>query len=96
MPSAPKWLFDTVQLLMPAGTLIEVVETTYLSKSVKKIRFKGDFKKMDFKIGAYIDFRVSDTDARRYTVSYADPENGFIELIVHLHGNVWEVIIWIT
>jgi NADPH-dependent ferric siderophore reductase len=87
MPSAPKWLFDTVEHFIPKLPLVEVTHTQLLSRSVKKIRFKGDFKNAHFSVGAYIDFRVSDTEARRYTVSNADTQNGFMELIVHLHGN---------
>jgi len=86
MPSAPKWLFDTVDFLIPKLPLVEVSETEFLSQSVKKICFKGDFKKLNFSVGSYIDFRISDTEARRYTASYADTENGILEFIVHLHG----------
>jgi NADPH-dependent ferric siderophore reductase len=87
MPSAPKWLFDTVDLLMPKLPSTEVDDTKLLSPSVKKIRFKGDFGKLSIPVGAYIDFRVSDTQARRYTVSHADIANGMLECIIHLHGN---------
>ncbi|RYD99911.1 MAG: siderophore-interacting protein [Sphingobacteriales bacterium] len=87
MPSAPKWLFDSVEFLLPKLPLSEVTEALYLSPSVKKIRCSVNFKKMDFTAGTYIDFRVSDTEARRYTVAFADAENGIIEFIVHVHGN---------
>lgn len=87
MPSAPKWLFDAVDLLISKLPLVEVIYTELLSRSVKKIRFRGDFKNIHFPVGSYIDFRVSDTDARRYTVSNWDTENGFLEVIVHLHGD---------
>lgn len=86
MPSAPKWLFDAVDLLLPKLSSIEVADTEFLSQSVKKIRFKGDFTNLNFPVGCYIDFRVSDTEARRYTASYVDARNGTLEFIVHLHG----------
>jgi NADPH-dependent ferric siderophore reductase len=65
---------------------VEVTDTVFLSASVKKIRFRGDFKNLQFKVGSYIDFRVSGTESRRYTVSFADTRNGILEFIVHLHG----------
>jgi len=86
MPSAPKWLFNTVDLLLSKLPSVEVAGTELLSPSVKQIRFKGDFNNLNFPVGSYIDFRVSDTQARRYTASYVDAENGFLEFIVHLHG----------
>lgn len=48
---------------------------------------KGDFKKLDFQIGYYIEFRVNDTEYRRYMVSYGNSEKGIMETIVHLHGD---------
>lgn len=86
MPSAPKWLFDTLEFLTPKLPLIEVVETVFLSKSVKKICFKGDLKDIQFAVGSFIDFRVNDTEARRYSVSYSDIEKGLFEFIIYLNG----------
>lgn len=86
MPSAPKWLFDTLEFLTPKLPLTEVVETVSLSKSVKKISFKGDLKNVQFTVGSFIDFRVNDTEARRYSVSYADTEKGIFEFVVYLNG----------
>lgn len=87
MPSAPKWLFDTVELLTPKLPSVEVEDAVWLSPSLKKIRFKGHFDKLTLPVGAFCDFRVSDTQARRYTVSNADIANGMLEFIVHLHGD---------
>lgn len=86
MPSAPKWLFDTLDFLTPKLPLTEVVEAVSLSKSVKKICFKGDLKNVQFAVGSFIDFRINATEARRYTVSYADTEKGLFEFIVYLNG----------
>lgn len=87
MPSAPKWLFDiTERLLLPKIPLMEVSMSEYLSPTVKKIQFKGTFDSLQFQVGSYLDFRVSDTEARRYTVSYIDPQKETLEFIVHLHG----------
>jgi len=86
MPSAPKWLFDSVEFLLPKSPLAEITEIVLLSPSVKKIRCSGELKNFNFTVGSYIDFRVSDTEARRYTVSYADTKSGILEFIVHLHA----------
>lgn len=86
MPSAPKWLFDAVDLIITKLSSITISSIERLSPSLKRIQFKGDFSKINFPVGAYIDFRVNATDARRYTVSHVDIENGILDLIVHLHG----------
>jgi len=86
MPSAPKWLFDVVERLSAKLPPMEVSHIESLSPSIKRIRFKGDFTHLDFQEGYCIDFRVTDTDVRRYTLSLLDKENGVLELIVHLHG----------
>lgn len=86
MPNAPKWIFDVAERLLPKLPLMEVVQLELLSPSVRKILFNGDFRNLKYKVGSYVDFRVSDTEARRYTASYADSKNGVLELIVHLHG----------
>lgn len=88
MPSAPKWLFDFVdRLRISKSPLMTVVNTELISQGVKKIRFSGDFRKMDLKPGYYMDFRVGDTEARRYTISYIDNGKSVIEFIAHLHGD---------
>lgn len=86
MPNIPKWIFDVAERLLPKLPLMEVIHVELLSPSVKKIRFSGDFKSLNYKVGSYIDFRVSDTESRRYTASYTDTKNGIIELIAHVHG----------
>ncbi|RYG21122.1 MAG: siderophore-interacting protein [Chitinophagaceae bacterium] len=87
MPSAPKWLFDAVELIITKLSSITISDVALLSDSIKRIRFTGNFSKIDFPVGAYIDFRVNATEARRYTVSHVDLEKGILEIIVHLHGN---------
>ncbi|ANI89757.1 oxidoreductase [Arachidicoccus ginsenosidimutans] len=86
MPRAPKWLFDTVDLLTTKLPDVTVDETVFLSPSVKKIRMSGVFDKVKLTVGAYIDFRVTETEVRRYTVSNFDKETQSMEFIVHLHG----------
>ncbi|MBL1281238.1 MAG: oxidoreductase [Fluviicola sp.] len=86
MPNAPKWALDIAERLMPKLPLMVVSDTEFLSPSVKRIRFKGDFNKLNFQVGSYMDFRVSDTEIRKYTVSYVDTKKGVLEFIAHLHG----------
>lgn len=87
MPNAPKWLLDVVEkIFIPKLPMMEVRSTELLSPSVKRIRFSGDFKKLTFKPGSYMDIRVSDTEVRRYTVAFSDTKNGLMDFIVHLHG----------
>lgn len=88
MPSAPKWLFDVVdRLLSSKSSSMVVTKVEFLSDNLKRIRFKGNFKKLNFGVGSFIDFRVSDTEARRYTVSYVDASDKILDIIAHLHGD---------
>lgn len=87
MPSAPKWLFDVVDRLWPKLPIMEVSDTQLLSPRVKRISFTGDLTDVVSKPGSFIDFRVNDTEARRYTVSAIDVKQGVIECVAHLHGN---------
>jgi len=87
MPNAPKWVLDAVEkILIPKLPLMKVAQTELLSPSVKRIRFYGDFKKLNFKPGSYMDIRVSDTEVRRYSAAFSDTKNGIMDFIVHLHG----------
>lgn len=87
MPSIPKWINDGLESLLSSKfPLVEVTDTEYLSSTVKKIYLKGTFNRLDFQIGSYIEFRVNDTEYRRYMVSYGNSEKGIAEIIAHLHG----------
>jgi NADPH-dependent ferric siderophore reductase len=87
MPKAPKWINDTVEVLLSAKMpLLRVTETEYINAHIKKIRLLGDVKGLNFQPGYAIAIRVSDTEYRNYTVSYNDTEKGIVEMIVHLHG----------
>lgn len=88
MPNAPKWVLDVVEkILIPRLPSMEVNSIELLSPSVKRIRFRGKFKNLSFQPGSYMDIRVSDTEVRRYSAAFADPENGTMDFIVHLHGD---------
>ncbi|TYR36654.1 siderophore-interacting protein [Sphingobacterium phlebotomi] len=86
MPSAPKWVFDTLDLFISKIPCVTIDDTAYLSPSIKQFRLKGDFKNLQFPVGAFFDVRVSDTDARRYTVAHINEEKDKLVLIIHLHG----------
>jgi NADPH-dependent ferric siderophore reductase len=86
MPSAPKWVFDTLNFFISQIPGIHVCQTEYLSRSVKRISLQGNFEKFQFPIGAFFDIRVSETDARRYTVAEINNEKNRLKLIVYIHG----------
>lgn len=87
MPRAPKWVFDTLDFFMSKLPHVEVVKVEYLSKTLKLIRIKGDFNDLALPVGAFFDIRVTDTDARRYTISGVDAEQNTLDLIAHIHGS---------
>ncbi|MGA0555627.1 FAD-binding oxidoreductase [Larkinella sp. VNQ87] len=83
--SVPKWVGDLfANSLRPNA---KVLETSYISSQIKKIRFQGDISKKNFEIGYANVIRVSETDYRNYTAAYHDKKNGIIDIIVHIHGN---------
>lgn len=65
----------------------KIIQTSYISPQIKKIRFQGDISKMNFQIGYANVIRVSETEYRNYTVSCYDKEMGIFDIIFHLHGN---------
>lgn len=87
MPKAPKWISDTVEALLSARMpLMRVDEAVYVNACIKKISLQGDIKGIQFPIGYAVAVRVSDTEYRNYTAVFNDTKNGFLELIIHLHG----------
>src|SRR5688572_19027294 len=87
MPKAPKWLNDTLEIVLAAKMpLLRVTETGYINPYIKKISLEGDVQGLNFHPGYAIAIRVSDTEYRNYTVSFNDTEKGIVELIIHLHG----------
>lgn len=81
----PKWVGDWLE--SASGPRLTVLETTYITPAIKKIRFQGDISKMNFLIGGASVIRVSDTDYRNYTVASYDIQKGILEIIFHIHGN---------
>lgn len=76
--------------IMPPVTVISV---EHACKDLKRIVMEGDFSKIKHNSGNIIEFRITDRDYRRYTVSYLDRENGICEILVYLHdrgvGSRW-------
>ncbi|MDR2274795.1 MAG: siderophore-interacting protein [Sphingobacterium sp.] len=87
MPSAPKWVFDTLDFFVAQIPRVQVSQTEYLSRSVKRISLQGDFAKFQFSVGAFFDIRVSDTNARRYTIAEINSDKDNLKLIAHIHGH---------
>ena len=83
--SIPKWIGNLFE-----GTLspnVKVIQTTYLSPQIKRIRFHGKVSNMKIQIGYANVIRVSETEFRNYTVAHHDIENDIFDIIFHIHGN---------
>lgn len=66
---------------------VNVSATTMLSENIKLIRFKGHFPQVKFKTGQAIIIRIDDTNYRNYTPSKWNSEEGWFEVIFHIHKN---------
>jgi NADPH-dependent ferric siderophore reductase len=87
MPSIPKWIGDTMEAVFSGMIVpVSVVGVEYIFPELKKISMQGDFSKMKFTPGNVIEFRVTNTDFRHYTISSFDKEKGVCEMLVYLHG----------
>ena len=81
----PKWMGDLFEGALRPN--VKIIQTSYISPQIKKIRFQGDISKMNFQIGYANVIRVSETEYRNYTVAYYDREKGIFDIIFYLHGN---------
>lgn len=87
MPRIPKWLGDTMETVFSRMIIpVSVAGVEYIFPGLKKIIMQGDFSKIKFTPGNVIEFRVTDTDFRHYTISNFDKEKGICEMLVYLHG----------
>jgi len=80
-----KSILDFFDLFPIKSPLAEVIQIDILSSSIKRIRLKGDFKKMNVTVGSYLSLKINYTQSRKYTVYALDQENGFLEILVYLH-----------
>ena len=88
MPRAAKWFGDVVESLMASKMpVLTVTEVCYINPRMKKVRLEGNLAGLDFQLGYAIFIRVSNTEYRNYTASFADVENGILELLVFLHSD---------
>ncbi len=81
----PKWIGNLFEASLRPN--VKVLETSYLSPQIRKIRFQGNISKMNFQIGYANVIRVSETEYRNYSVAYYDREKGIFDIIFHIHGN---------
>ncbi|RAJ08665.1 flavin-dependent oxidoreductase [Chitinophaga skermanii] len=88
MPKIAKWLGDTIETLMSSKfPLMQVLETTFITPTIKKIRLQGATGDMNFQPGYAVIIRVSSTEYRNYTASFSESKDGIIDIIAHIHGD---------
>ncbi|MBX2922565.1 MAG: siderophore-interacting protein [Chitinophagaceae bacterium] len=87
MPSVPKWLGDTMDVVFRnMYHPVIVTNVHYLNNQLKKVRFEGDFSKTKFTPGNVVEFRVTPNDFRHYTPSYFNTTEGVCEIVFYLHA----------
>lgn len=82
--SIPKWVSNLFGNTMRPN--VKVLETSYISPQIKRIRFQGDISKWSFQIGYASVVRVSETEFRNYTIANHNKEKGVFEIIFHIHA----------
>lgn len=89
MPKVPKWMANAMESLFSGSYHpVRISAADYLTPSLKRVRFEGDFSKLSkpFVAGNVIEFRISDTEFRHYTPSYFHTGEGVCEVLFYLHG----------
>lgn len=70
------------------GRTATVSGVSDLSPCVRLVRLAvPDMSAQRWTVGAKVKLQTSDTTLRSYTISQLDPDDGWIELIAHCHGN---------
>ncbi|RUT72502.1 oxidoreductase [Flavobacterium cupreum] len=88
MNSMPKIIGDFMELAFSKKICkVNVSAVTMLSENIKLIRFNGHFPQVKFKTGQAIIIRIDDTNYRNYTPSKWNSEEGWFEVIFHIHKN---------
>lgn len=81
MPKVPKWMANAMESLFSGSYHpVQVTAVDDLAGGLRKVRFEGNFSKSkkEFVAGNVIEFRISDTEFRHYTLWYYDREaNGW-------------------
>lgn len=83
--SIPKWVGNLFENSLQPN--VKIIQTSYISPQIKKMRLQGNLSKMNFQIGYANVIRVSETEFRNYTVANHDNENGILDIVFHIHGN---------
>lgn len=81
----PKWAGGILESLV--GQRAEVINTSYLSPYLKKVRFKSNIDHMNFQVGYASVIRVNEIEYRNYTIAYYDRQMGIMDIIFHIHDN---------
>ncbi len=94
MPSIPKWLGDTMDVVFRhMYHPVVITDIHYLNEQLKRVRFEGDLSKTKFTAGNVVEFRVTPNDYRHYTPSHFNSGQGICEVIFYLHdkgvGSDW-------
>lgn len=87
MSIVTKWVGDAMERLLSSKYLpVKVVSIVELNPEIRIVGFSGDFSNTEFYPGDAVALRVSDFDFRNYTPSVFNAEEGYCEIIFHLHG----------
>lgn len=81
----PKWAGGILESLV--GQRAEVINTSYLSPHLKKVRFRSDIAHVNFQIGYASVLRVNEIEYRNYTIAYHNSKMGILDIIFHIHDN---------
>ncbi|ALL06081.1 hypothetical protein AQ505_11620 [Pedobacter sp. PACM 27299] len=87
MSIVTKWVGDAMERLLSSKYLpVKVCSIVDLNPEIRIICFSGDLSNTEFYPGDAVAFRVSDFEFRNYTLSVFNEEEGYFEVIFHLHG----------
>lgn len=76
-----------IQTLGLFGKTVTVQEVIRLSPSILRVRFESDdLRKLAWSAGDKIKLLVEQGALRSYTPSFLDRENGWMDIIIYLHG----------
>lgn len=85
MPQLPTFLADFMEPRFARKALVQ--EVWDLAPGLRKVAFQGAaLHGVSYRPGQEIEFRVSRRAFRHYTPSFFSPEDGYLEVLFHLHG----------
>ncbi len=88
MPRIPKWLADPMLKVFSSHVhQCKVVRTEHFHDRLKRVRFQcNGLKNEKWWPGVEVEFRVSDTEFRHYTACDWNADDGYVDVLVYLHG----------